>query len=385
MSSEDEAGRRRRAWILGTLWLCVLLVLIVFRSVVIFFASAALIAYVVAPLVRKISSVRVRGRPVPRWAAILTIYAAFFVVTYLAILALAPQLYRELARISRETVAQLNSLSPERIEQLAISLEDRLTAMGVPVELSERSALEGAGRGVSVDLESLLGRAVERLSKFARENLGDLVTLSQRVVGAVLAFVFMLFFVLMVAAYMSIDSEKIAAYARSMVPPEYAADVALLTARIDSSLAGVVRGQVLICLVNGVLTFAGLALLKVKFALLLAAVATVLSLIPIFGSIVSSVPIVAIALSQGWQTGLGALAWIIGIHALEAYGLNPKIMGHAARIHPVVVAFALIAGERTFGLIGAFFAVPVAAIAVALFDFARLKAQPAPTSPALPG
>jgi len=142
-----------------------------------------------------------------------------------------------------------------------------------------------------------------------------------------------------------------------------------------------VRGQVTICLINGLLTFIRLMIFGVKFAFLLATVATLLSLIPIFGSIISSVPIVAIALSQSWRTGLAALAWIVGIHALEAYFLNPKIMGSAARIHPIVVAFALIAGEHTFGLIGALFAVPVAAFAVGVFEFARLKAQPQ----ALPG
>jgi putative heme transporter len=132
--------------------------------------------------------------------------------------------------------------------------------------------------------------------------------------------------------------------------------------------------------VNGVLTFAGLMILGVKFAFLLATVAMLLSLIPIFGSIISSVPIVAIGLSQGWKTGLGALAWIVGIHALEAYFLNPKIMGTAARIHPLVVAFALLAGERTFGLVGALFAVPIAAIFVGCFEFARQKALSAETA-----
>jgi predicted PurR-regulated permease PerM len=87
------------------------------------------------------------------------------------------------------------------------------------------------------------------------------------------------------------------------------------------------------------------------------------------------VPIVLIALADGFQKGLAILVWIIGIHALEAYFLNPKIMGTAARIHPLIVAFALIAGERTYGLVGALFAVPVAAIVVACFEFLRQKAQ----------
>ena len=119
----------------------------------------------------------------------------------------------------------------------------------------------------------------------------------------------------------------------------------------------------------------------IQLIFVLATLATLFSLIPIFGSIMSSFPIVAFALSQGFKTGLAMLLWIIGIHALEAYLLNPKIMGSAARIHPIVVAFALIAGERTFGTIGALFAVPLAAILVGCFEFARLKAQAPAAAP----
>jgi len=190
----------------------------------------------------------------------------------------------------------------------------------------------------------------------------------------------MVFFLLMVAAFMSIDQAAIRAYVESLVPPENADDVRYLARRVDASLSGVVRGQLTICLVNGLLTLSGLLLFGVKFAFLLGTLAAVFSLIPIFGSILSSIPIVAIALADGWRTALAMLAWIIGIHALEAYLLNPKIMGSAARIHPVVVAFVLVSGERSFGLMGALFAVPVAAIFVAVFDYARLKAQPPPTA-----
>ena len=253
----------------------------------------------------------------------------------------------------------------------------------MPVELSSRS-LEGAESprphagawNLSLDLQQIINGLAAKAGAVVKENLGDLVGFTRAVVSSVLTFVFMVFFVLMLGAYTSVDSKAIRTWVKTLVPPEHAPDVKLLVERIDRSLAGVVRGQVTICLINGMLTFVGLMILGVKFAFLLATVATLLSLIPIFGSIISSVPIVAIALSQSWKTGLAALAWIIGIHALEAYFLNPKIMGSAARIHPIVVAFALIAGERTFGLVGALFAVPVAAFAVGVFEFARLKAQP---------
>ena len=386
----QRADRMRRLIILGSLWLFVLGVLILFRSVVLPFAAAALIAYLVAPLVHGVTRVRIAGRNVPRWVAIISIYLAFFTLVYLAFIALVPQLYRELTRVTRDAVAWSNSLTPERISELSRQVEHWLTERGLPVDISSRS-IEGAdGYGppralpnhpggpwsVSLDLEAALRDLVARGSTYFRDNLGNIVEISRRIIADVLAGVFMLFFILMVAAFLSIDSATIRSYVGTLIPPEYASDARTLVRMIDRKLAGVVRGQVTICLINGVLTFIGLLLLGVKFAFLLATLAMLLSLIPIFGTIISSIPIVLIGLTQSWQTALGALLWIIGIHALEAYFLNPKIMGNAARIHPIVVAFSLIAGEQTYGLLGALFAVPIAAILVASFDFLRLKAQP---------
>ncbi|ADO74071.1 AI-2E family transporter [Stigmatella aurantiaca] len=382
------AEHRKRLIILACLWVSIAGVLIAFRSVVMPFAGAALIAYLVQPLVARITRWRVAGRPVPRWVAILLIYALFFVGVYLFFIALVPQLYRELARISRDGLAFANSLTPEYVQSLAHRAEEWLGGYGLPVALSNR-ALEGAdpspgGFGFEVDLGQLLKDAVERLTGLLQENLGNIVNVSKSIIAGVLASVFMLFFILMVAAFFSIDAHAILRYFSTLIPADYAADAALLLERIDRSLSGVVRGQVTICLVNGALTAIGLLVFGVKFAFLLATIATLFSLIPIFGTIISSVPIVLIALAEGFQKGLAILLWIIGIHALEAYFLNPKIMGQAARIHPVIVAFSLIAGERLYGLVGALFAVPVAALFVACFDYARLKAQPRLVTPPPP-
>ncbi|WP_225410847.1 AI-2E family transporter [Stigmatella hybrida] len=374
------AEPRRRLIILACLWVAIAGVLFAFRSVVMPFAGAALIAYLVQPLVARITRWKVAGRPVPRWVAILLIYALFFLGVYLFFIALVPQLYRELARISRDGLAFAHSLTPEYVQSLAHRAEEWLGTYGLPIALSNR-AVEGAdaslgGFGFEVDLAQLLKDAAERLSVLVQENLGNIVNVSKSIIGGVLAGVFMMFFILMVAAFFSIDANAILRYFSTLIPASYATDAALLLERIDRSLSGVVRGQVTICLVNGALTAIGLLLFGVKFAFLLATIATLFSLIPIFGTIISSVPIVLIALAEGFQKGLAILLWIIGIHALEAYFLNPKIMGQAARIHPVIVAFSLIAGERFYGLVGALFAVPVAALFVACFDYARLKAQP---------
>src|SRR5512132_3966142 len=121
MASSDPAAaeRRRRLAILGGLWLFVALVLVAFRNVVLPFAGAALIAYVAAPLVERICAWRFLGRTPPRWVAILLIYAAFFLLVYLFFIALVPQLYRELLRISRDALDYANSLTPDRVQQIA--------------------------------------------------------------------------------------------------------------------------------------------------------------------------------------------------------------------------------------------------------------------------
>ena len=148
---------------------------------------------------------------------------------------------------------------------------------------------------------------------------------------------------------------------------------------MNRGLSGVIRGQLLICLVNGLLTYIGLLIFSIKYSLILAVVAAVMSLIPIFGSILSTIPIVVAALVSGEEgldiaRGVFSVAWIVGIHFIEANMLNPKIIGSSAKIHPVLVIFALIVGEHGYGLVGALLAVPVMSMIQVLFLFFRNKA-----------
>jgi predicted PurR-regulated permease PerM len=149
-----------------------------------------------------------------------------------------------------------------------------------------------------------------------------------------------------------------------LFPQNVRDDYDVIIRGIDRGLSGVIRGQLLICLVNGILTYIGLLIFGVKYSLILGVVAALLTLIPIFGSILSSVPIVIVALVSGDDgidiiRGLAIGLWIIGIHFIEANVLNPKIIGTAAKIHPVFIIFSLFLGEHSYGLVGALLAVPV--------------------------
>jgi len=215
---------------------------------------------------------------------------------------------------------------------------------------------------------------------YEKKDWAHVLEYGQKFIGGVVFGIGRLFLVLMVAAFILIDLDRIQAFLRSLVPERYQGDYDRIYVGIDRGLSGVIRGQLLICLINGILTYIGLWLFKVKYPLLLAGMAATMSLIPIFGSILSSIPIVAVALISSGNfnllMGVKVLAWIILIHLIEANFLNPKIMGNAAKIHPVLVVFALIAGEHSYGLVGALFAVPVASIIQTIFLYYRRRPKP---------
>jgi predicted PurR-regulated permease PerM len=103
--------------------------------------------------------------------------------------------------------------------------------------------------------------------------------------------------------------------------------------------------------------------------------AAVFSLIPIFGVLISTIPILLMALTVSFTTVLLALGWILAIHFLEGNFLNPKILGDSSKIHPVLIVFALVVGEHFFGVMGALLAVPIFSLLQNSFLFIKHKAE----------
>jgi predicted PurR-regulated permease PerM len=199
-------------------------------------------------------------------------------------------------------------------------------------------------------------------------------------VTGVATFVTDLLITMLIAAFLLIDIERVKHFVRSLVPHEYLPDFENIARGIDEGMAGVIRGQLLICLINGLLAYVGLAVFGVRYALLLAMVTSVLSIIPVFGILISAIPLLGVALVSG-DAGLEGLAfgksaaivgWIVGIHLLEANYLNPRVIG-TADIHPVILVFALLAGWEVYGPIGAVLALPVASMLQTVFLYVRKR------------
>lgn len=397
----------------------VLVVAYLGRNVLLPFVFAALVAYILAPVIRWMAERKDGTRRMPRGLAIIICYLAFIGAIVGFCMLFLPRLYGDLSRIGKEAPALYQRANEQWIPSVAHRLEKRFPSLAstdnikpeiaplvpdVPlppgtafvltplpdgtyaVQVTPSGVLlkqepSGGWRLIPSEqppepqtleekMRSYLGKAMAGLQSQA----DDLARFGQALVTAVVKGIFTFFLVLMIGAFMLIDMEKVHAFMRRLFPPDVRDDYDVIVAGIDRGLSGVIRGQLLICLINGVFTYIGLLIFDVKYPIILAFVAAAMSLIPIFGSILSTVPIVLVALVSGDEgidiaRGVAMIAWIVGIHFVEANFLNPKIIGTAAKIHPVLVIFSLILGEKSYGLIGALFAVPVLSIVSVLFLF----------------
>jgi len=368
------------------------------REVMLPFILAVVIAYVLTPLVAALER-----HKLSRGMAVVCVYAlvlgSFGAFTW----AITPRIAHELRNLRQE----LPKMSDQAKDRWIPALTDRLTALGLgpappaPTEAPEpvpssafvaRPQADGSiaidvGTGVSVvgahggwdiepararkeppfDLNRMMNDAIGRSFAYAQQNSLEVARAVRDLVTGVSRAIFVFFITLMLAAYTMLTRERIVAFFRSLVRPGRRDSFDVLLARVDSGLSGVVRGQLVICGINGVLSAVGFAIVGLKYWPVMALVSALFSLVPIFGSIASAVPAIVVALTQGVGIAAFVLAWILGIHQLEANVLNPKIMGDAAKIHPVLVIFSLLAGEHFFRVPGALLAVPTMSIAQSVF------------------
>jgi predicted PurR-regulated permease PerM len=387
--------------------------LVCVREVLLPFILALIIAYVLAPLVERVERFRV-----PRAAAILIVYFITLGSIYLSIAAIAPRIYLETAKFLRDAPSLAEKFSGQygpQLEQWVEGVRSRsrpktptiaedpaaVSIVNKPdgsVEFRVGSGVEvvqqgpghwrvgpGAHKAEKFKVSDLTTRAINEAVGYVQRNGLELLSVGKAVVSAVARGIFLLFMTLMVAGYIMGTRENIIGFFRSLLPMRSRISFDRLLWRVDRGLSGVVRGQLLICCVNGVLSAFGYWLFELKYWPILAIVSAVMSIVPIFGSIMSSVPVVMIGLTQNFWTALWVLLWIVGIHQVEANLLNPKIIGVAAKIHPVLVVLALIVGEHFFGLWGALLGVPVLSLLQSVFNHFRFETMPdAPPDSLLP-
>lgn len=197
---------------------------------------------------------------------------------------------------------------------------------------------------------------------------------------AVISLLSLLLITPVVTYYLLRDWDRMTAKIDSWLPCDHAPVIRQQLGRIDSTLAGFVRGQALVCIVLAAFYGIGLSLVGLDLGLVLGVLTGAATVIPYLGGIMGMVVGVGLALAQfsDWlPIVLVAGVFLVG-QILEGYVLTPNLVGDRIQLHPVWIPFALLAGGALFGFLGVLLAVPVAAVIGVLtrFSLERYLASP---------
>lgn len=165
-----------------------------------------------------------------------------------------------------------------------------------------------------------------------------------------------------VAFYILVDLPRIGAIINSLIPDGAREQVLHVAGRVNQTLGGFFRGQVMIATIVGIMVSFGLFLIDLPFWLLVGIIAGVFNMIPLIGPWVGAVPGVLIALTtRDFGTALWVAAIMAGAQQIDNHFISPLVMHRTTRLHPAVVMLALLAGGSLGGFFGLLVAVPLTA------------------------
>lgn len=345
-----------KRWLLIGFGAVVLLFLYLVHEVLLPFVLSGVFVYLLAPAVDYLSSKSIGKLKFSRGVSVVLVFVGFISGLSLLALVVLPPVYQEVLKIVNET--------PAHIEQFRLvtlpNWTQRLEALTLRYNLD-------------INVDSFIQETLDNLYLSVRSQVDALPENMRKVFELLFSTLSSFLVIFIVTIFVLLDLPRIKATLLEMVPLHHRDSAISLMGAIDRDLSGTIRGQLLICVINGAITTLALLLLNVKFAITIGFIAGVFSIIPVFGAVISTIPAVLIALTQSLWTAFAVVGVIILIHLIEANMLNPKILGHTVELHPAIIIFAIIVGEHFFGVMGLLFGVPVAAIVRSVIHFIYLE------------
>ena len=175
--------------------------------------------------------------------------------------------------------------------------------------------------------------------------------------------------VFIITFYMLLEENALKKFVKSITPPKYQPYIFQLLNRIQERLRLWFRGQLILSLIIGVLTYVGLLIIGVKYSLILGLWAGLTEFIPYLGPMLGAIPAVFIALTTGsFIQALFVVIWYIIIQQLENDLIVPKVMEKTVGLNPLVVIIVMLIGAKLAGIVGLLLAVPVALILKAFME-----------------
>ena len=314
-------------------------------GVLLTFLLAAILAYVLNPLVRLLE-----GWRIPRVVAVIGVFVALVAAVSAALLVLIIP-----------AAGQVHDLiqNPGVLAEGATRLLNRaqeLPYVGEQIATTDQAELE---QFVQSNAPSA-GQVFSGAMGFIGGVFG--------VFGAVLNLVLML----IISIYLLLDRERIARATLRAVPATIRNQTVELFHAVEEALVKYVKAQLLLCAIMGIIGWAIAYFTFGRYAVLIGLWVGFTEIIPVLGPFLGAIPAVVIALFDGGVTlALLVAALFLVAQQLEGNVLQPRIMGGSVGVHPLWVLFATLAATALYGVVGAAFAVPIVAIIAAASRYLR--------------
>ncbi len=288
---------------------------------------------------------------IPRIIAAIIMYGLI-----LALLALFT--YFVLPTLIKQTANLLNQL-PTYIDSLQ-SVADEFSFASF--DLRERLlSISGNGLSSLTELFSLIGGGFVQSAGFLFGGFFDLLL------------------IIVLSFYLSVQDHGVENFIRSISTEKYESYLIDLWRRSQRKIGLWMQGQLILGLLMGVFVFLGLTIVGVKYALLLAIMAALFELIPVFGPVIAAVPAVAVAMTGSVTTGIVVAIFYFAIQQLESNVIYPLVVRKIVGVPPIVAIISLLVGWRLAGLLGVLLAVPLSTILLEFMDDLEKRKRRMPT------
>lgn len=215
--------------------------------------------------------------------------------------------------------------------------------------------------GIAEDIQRSIGTLQSALIKATGGVLSTVVS----IFGGLVSF----FAVLVITFYLTVEEKTIKRFVLSYIPDKSQEHMLWLINAMQRKIGLWLRGQLILMVIIGIMTYIGLSIIGIEYALILALIAGVAEFIPFLGPIIASIPAIFIALTQSPLHAVFVVLLYFFIQQLENNFIVPKVMQKAVGLNPLVVIVVLLVGAHLAGVVGAILAVPVAtAFSVVLKD-----------------
>lgn len=207
---------------------------------------------------------------------------------------------------------------------------------------------------------SSLNSLVGPLAGSAGQNI---VGVTSKVFGGI----FSILSVFVISFYLLIDRERLGKSVPELFPREYHEKIRLTIHQVEEKLGAWLRGQIVLSIAIGVITWVVLTLMGIPYAVPLAILAGFLEIVPTLGPIIAAIPAVIVGFAISPIMGLAVMLAYAAIQIAENNILVPKIMQKAVGLNPIVILIAILIGAQLMGVVGALISIPLVSAGIIIF------------------